>query len=289
VIRAIRTIRVIRAARTNRMAFRRLGALIGISICAFVAVPCGCAGQRAGEAIESSPSTQESAPSAPPTASMHPAPALLTAEELLGQIDARGLAVERFDADLEMSLRRADGAQVTLAGSLSMARPDRCRLRSTKFGFLVCDVVLCDGEGWALVSPVVREQAEAAAGATHELMKVLGSLLGWRDGAMGAFAIVEEGSDRLVARGEWPQGMTLEWTLSRDDGRVLEVRRLETGQIVGTLRCSDHVHIDRAIVPTRLLFESATGRIDVRVRSPRVNEQQSEHAFSAPKGAQRLE
>ncbi|MBM4112876.1 MAG: hypothetical protein FJ253_05795, partial [Phycisphaerae bacterium] len=110
--------------------------------------------------------------------------------EVIELVDDRGRRIDSFDAQLDLSLRRADGAAADLAGALRMARPDRFRLRSTKFGFLVCEVVMREGSAWAIMSPVVKDQARASAEATHDLLRVLGSLLGWRASGTGELAIV---------------------------------------------------------------------------------------------------
>ncbi len=209
--------------------------------------------------------------------------------ELLGMLEERGARVERLDARLDLHLHRADGAEASLAGALSMERPGRFRLRSTKFGFLVCDVVIRDGGAWALGSPVVREQAESSAEATHALLAVLGSLLGWRSADAPPLTVTSEDGRRVVVSAPESTGARLEWTLDRADARVVEVRRLDGGTVVGVLQCSEHQWIDGVPVPRRLRFESATGTITVRVRSMRLGAPLPADAFTPPEGARPIE
>ena len=210
---------------------------------------------------------------------------------IMARVRERGMRVERVNADLVLDLTRADGAQARLHASLWMERPDLFRVRSTKWGFLVCDVIVRGDDASALLSSVVREQAQSSAEASVALARVLGSLVGWRAGGgdpFEHFEVVEERDDAIVVRVLSDGAHALEWTLARSDGRPLRVRRLEGDQVTGVLACEQPVDVDGVPLPTRLRFESAMGRIDVEVKKPRVNEPANDRAFDVPKDAERL-
>ncbi|MBX3356565.1 MAG: hypothetical protein KF724_12785 [Phycisphaeraceae bacterium] len=211
------------------------------------------------------------------------------AGEALKRMHARGRAIDTFAAKLELDLTRADGAKASLAGDLRMARPDRFRLRSSRFGFMVCDVVMHGDECSALLSPIVREQALASADASKALLGVLGSLLGWIGSDAMHFELVRGDPDRAVFRVMRDQDQSLEWTIARDDGRVLIVERWEAGALTGRLECMEHALVDGVPLPRRLQFVSPMGRIDVSVRSMRVNPELEDSAFTPPAGAERLD
>lgn len=220
--------------------------------------------------------------------------ALPSAAAVVALVLDRGERVERITADLRLDLTRADGAEATLDATLRMARPDRVRVRSTKWGLVVCDVVVHGGDAHALLSPVVREQALASAEASMALARVLTSLGGWYEGVLGGagrIEIVEERPEAIVVRlpddgrAGKSASIGLEWTLARSDGRTLKVRRFEDGACTGILECGDHVDVDGVPLPSRLRFESAAGRIDVEVSRPRVNPPMDARAFELPQGA----
>jgi len=210
-----------------------------------------------------------------------------TNAELLELVAIRGAIVRTLTADLVLDLERADGAQARLAASLTMERPDRIRVRSTKWGFQVCDVVVMGTDARGTLSPVVREQAISSAQATVALAGVLGSLVGWHVSSLQAF---DEGGDEIILRfeGGADDALALEWTVARDDARVLLVRRFEHGEVTGTLACSAHECVEGVPLPTRLRFESAMGRIDVEVRRPAVNTTLPREAFELPAGAEAI-
>lgn len=212
--------------------------------------------------------------------------ALPDAAAVIAMVLARGERVETVEAELVLDLKRADGAEARLAGALRMARPDRFRVRSTKWGFLVCDVVVRGEAAHAVLSPVVREQAQSSAEATVALSRVLGSMVGWSSAKSSTtFTLVEQRPTEIVVRLASNSPIEVEWTLARSDGRTLMVRRIEQGEATGVLTCSDHVEVDGVPLPRHLRFESAMGRIDVEVKKPRVNAGMALDAFEPPSGA----
>lgn len=212
-----------------------------------------------------------------------------SASEVIVLLEARGEEFDRFDADLTLRLARADGAKVTLAAQLWMARPDRVRVRSTKFGFLVCDVIVDGGAVNALLSKVVEEQARSSAQASVALGRVLSSLLGWRDRSRGALEVVAEDETTVVVRMPESGTVMVEWTLGRADARTIRVRRLEGDVVLGLLECRDHRDLGGMPLPRRLHFESATGTIDVTVENPRFGAEGGPDPFTVPKGAVPIE
>jgi len=293
-----------------------LGMPVFLGMLGMLVMAPGCAAGKHGPIGLSETPTAAPAPSATPRVST-----ARSAAEVIAEVVARGQRIERVDAALTMDLKRADGAAARLSATLRMARSDHFRVRSTKWGFLVCDVIVRGDDASALLSPVVRDQALSSAEATVALARVLGALVGWLDGAAGetthfdlveVFEVIEERDDAIVVRigrigraanadiaASTPHtgraasttsapAISLEWTLARSDGRPLRVRRMEGEVVTGVLTCSDHIDIDGVPMPTHLRFESTTGTIDVKVRQPRVNPPADDRAFDLPDGAEPL-
>lgn len=294
-----------------------------------VASVVGCAadgdGQQGGRSITTAPPESAEVGGAETTASgessaahgapvdSHASPAergvsgggMNDAARVIALVLDRGDRVERVDAELKLHLTRADGAKAQLDATLKLGRPDRFRLRTTKWSFLVADVVVRGVDAQALLSPVVREHALETAQASFALGSVLGSLVGWYGGeseesaqrststATERFEIIEERPDSIVVRVSKDKGTALEWTLARSDGRALQVRRFEADTITGVLGCSEHLDVDGVPLPTRLRFESTMGRIDVEVENLRINQSPddrtpADRTFEPPVGAVRL-
>lgn len=223
-------------------------------------------------------------------------------QHALTVIQQRQQQIETLSAEGRLTLRRANGDDVTLDGLLVAQRPDRLRAQAWKFDRKVLDLTARDDGVWLWVSERVEmneganEQDDESAGAMPGNISQLGD--NWLDALL---TIPEPSEANVVQPGNADKPLIVRW---QDDTRndiggvqltidrpTLTVRVLDVLDAAGAptqrITMQQYRLVNEIPLPTRIHAGSEARSMELRLHGWTVNEALPESVFEPPADAQR--
>ena len=247
-----------------------MSARTGVIAMVFVAVVTGC----------QAPEPPENIPAYP----------LTDAKQTLGLLAEHAHRVKTLSGEGLITLTRRSGESVRLDAAIAMAPPDRARIRAWKLGRAVFDLTVLPEGVWAVMPDEPKRQDDIrSAGVSAARLAKTWSVLsgGFFDNAdlqtdiRGQKLLITRrvaGEPTVVCEVERPTLTPRKYSLLDDRGATRFTFTL------GRYRQFD----DDVVWPTRLVVDSASGKVEIELRDVEVNPELPPGAFVAPRRAEKL-